>query len=533
MRRTTWRHTLFLLILAAGLTAVAAPQAQADPNAAPAAPAQGDAQAPAPAPAQSDTQAPAPAPTAVQPAEPLNITPTAPPQQAAGPELQQRMKTKVSVDFREAPIEDVIKSLAEQADIDIVKGPSVKGTVTAKLTDVPLDEAMESIFTVHGFGYTTSESIVRIVPKSELAQYMIRYQTKIYHIDYASIDAIQKAIKDMLSPQGKIAMNTETGHLCVTDTEDKIKMLDELIAQMDRETPQILVEARIYDVSCKAFLDFGFDWSAGTFTLFDPDTGLAVGGQTEPFARGDFTSTIKQAPKSSFGLRFGVLNDDVDIDATFHAAKDDVKAKLLASPKILVLNDEEASIKIVEEIPYQELTQTSGGGNIGTTKFKEVGVALLVTPHVTRDSKIRLTLAPKFSVQTGTVSLVIPTGLTAISSPQPIVDNREAMTQALIADGQTVVIGGLRKRDVLQEVSKIPVLGDIPILGELFKYKGEHAINSELIVFITPHIITDPSLVPSDAKKYEGMNGEFREPAAPKVMFDCGKPVNEAEDQND
>jgi len=531
MRRITWRHTLFLLILAAGLTVVAAPQAQgqqADANAVTPAPAQGDAQTPAPA--QGVAQPPAPAPTAVQPAEPLNITPAPPEQQAAGPELQQRMKTKVSVDFREAPIEDVIKSLAEQADIDIVKGPSVKGTVTAKLTDVPLDEAMESIFTVHGFGYTTSESIVRIVPKSELAQYMIRYQTKIYHIDYANIDAIQKAIKDMLSPQGKIAMNTETGHLCVTDTDDKIKMLDELIAQMDRETPQILVEAKIYDVSCSAFLDFGFDWSAGTFTLFDPDTGLAVGGKTEPFARGDFTSTIKQAPKSSFGFRFGVLNDDIDIDATFHAAKDDVKAKLLASPKILVLNDEEANIKIVSEIPYQELTQTSGGGNIGTTKFKEVGVALLVTPHVTRDNKIRLTLAPKFSAQTGTVSLVIPTGLTAISSPQPIVDTREAMTQALIADGQTVVIGGLRKRDVLQEVSKIPILGDVPILGTLFQFKGEHAVNSELIVFITPHIITDPSLVPSDAKKYERMNGEFREPTPPKVMFDCGTKVEEGQD---
>ena len=156
-------------------------------------------------------------------------------QQMAGPELLQRMKTRVSVDFREAPIEDVIKSLAQQANIDIVKGPSVTGSVTATLTDVPLEEAMESIFTVHGFGYTTSESIVRIVPKNEMAQYMIRLQTKVYHIDYADCEAVNKALKDVLSPQGKIAMNKETGHLCITDTDQKIEMIDKFIEEMDRE----------------------------------------------------------------------------------------------------------------------------------------------------------------------------------------------------------------------------------------------------------------------------------------------------------
>ena len=444
-------------------------------------------------------------------------------QQMAGPDLLKRMKARVSVDFREAPMEDVIKSLAQQADIDIVKGPSVTGSVTATLTDVPLDEAMDSIFTVHGFGYTTSESIVRIVPKSELAQYMIKFQTKVYHIDYADIDAMNKALKDMLSPQGKIAMNLKTGHLWITDTEQKIKMFDEVIEAMDRETPQILVEARIYDVSCSVFLDFGFDWSAGTVTVFDADTGAPIGGRTSPFATAGFASSITSSPKASAGLRLGVLNDDINIETTFSAARDDIKARLLANPKILVLNAQAASIKIVSEIPYQELTQTSGGGNIGTTKFKEVGVELLVTPQLARDGKIRLTLKPKFSVQTGTVSMAIPSGLSSISSPQPIVDTREAQTFALIRDGQTVVIGGLRKRDVVQEVSRVPLLSDIPLLGELFKFRGEKAVNSELIVFITPHLITEPALTPSDTRKLDTMNNDIREPTAPKVMFDSGK----------
>ena len=450
-------------------------------------------------------------------------------QQQAGPDLLRRMKTRVSVDFREAPMEDVIKSLAQQADIDIVKGPSVTGSVTATLTDVPLDEAMESIFTVHGFGYTTSESIVRIVPKNELAQYMIRMETKVYHIDYADIDAMNKALKDMLSPQGKIAMNAKTGHLCITDTDQRMKMIDEFIKVMDQETPQILVEARIYDVSCSIFLDLGIDWTAGTFTTVDPVTGLP-NSKTSPYAFATSGSSITEAPKATGLLRLGVLNGDTNLEARLKAARDDVKARLLANPKILVLNGQQADIKIVTEIPYQELTQTSGGGNIGTTKFKEVGVELMVTPQLTREDKIRLTLKPTFSVQTGTVALAIPSGLSSITSPQPIVDKREEQTFALIRSGQTVVIGGLRKRDVVQEISRIPLLSDIPLLGELFKIRGDKTVNSELIVFITPHIITDPSLVPSDARKLDDMNGDLRVPDGPKPLYDCGTRMIE-EDQ--
>lgn len=466
--------------------------------------------------------APAPLPSGMQPPE----------QPTASPELQRRMKTKISVDFREAPIEDVIKSLAEQADIDIVKGPAVTGTVTATLTDVSLDEAMESIFSVHGFGYTTSESIVRIIPKGELAQYIVKYRTKMYRIDYADIEELNTLVSGMLTDRGKIAMSKTTGHLCVTDTEDQIEMLDEFIAEMDRETPQILVEARIYDVSCSDYMDLGFDWFAGSFTLFDPTTGLptlydpATGSpivaNTEPYRSAGFGSGIGQAPKGNFGLQVGFLNDNVDISATFTAIKDKIKSRLLANPKILVLNDEEATIKIVEEIPYQELTQTSGGGNIGTTKFKEVGVELVVTPHVTREGKIRLLLNPMFSVQTGSVPIFIPTGTAqTISSAQPIVNTREAATQALIKDGDTVVIGGLRKKDIVREISKVPLVSDIPILGELFKFRGEKTVNSELIVFITPRLVVKPELSASDSRKLETTETELCEPEGPEPTADC------------
>jgi len=521
MKSIPWRTVVCVLVLAIGLVSPAAGQ-DANTPAAPTAPA-------AAAPEQRITES-QPAAEQQQVVEQQQAAMLQQQQQMAGPALLQRMKARVSVDFREAPMEDVIKSLAQQADIDIVKGPSVTGSVTATLTDVPLDEAMESIFTVHGYGYTTSESIVRIVPKSELAQYMIKLQTKVYHIDYADVETVNTALKGMLTPQGKIAMNKQTGHLCITDSEDKIKMLDEFIEEMDREIPQVLVEARIYDVQCSVFLDLGIDWTAGTFTTVDPVTGLPQ-SRTSPYAFGTSASSISQTPKATGVLRLGVLNGDTNLEARLTADRDDVKARLLANPKILVLNGEAADIKIVTEIPYQELTQTSGGGNIGTTKFKEVGVELQVTPQLTRDGKIRLSLKPTFSVQTGTVPLAIPAGLSAISSPQPIVDKREAQTFALIRDGQTVVIGGLRKRDVVQEISSVPLLSDIPLLGELFKFRGEKAVNSELIVFITPHIITDPAMTPSDTRKLDDMNADLREPEPPAPIFDCGTRMIEEEQE--
>ncbi len=448
---------------------------------------------------------------------------TAAGQQDPQSELDRRMKTPISVTFRAAPIEDVLKSFGEQANIDIVKSPAVTGEVTATLTDVPLDEAMSSILDVHGYGYKRTESVVLVVPKDQLVE-QIPLARRVYHIDYADLEALSKAVKDMLSAQGRIAVNTDTRHIAIIDTETQIAMFDKVIEDMDKETAQVLVESKIYDVSCEAYLDFGFDWSGGTMTVYDAETGLAVGGKTEPFTRSTFSSSIQQATKGVFGVRLGVLNDSVDIDGMFRAVKDTVKSRLLASPKILVLDGKQASIKIVSEIPYQELTQTSGGGNIGTTKFKDVGVTLTVTPTVVRDGKIRLKVIPEFSVQAGTVSISIPSGSSSISSAQPIVNTRSATTQTLVGDGQTVVIGGLRKKDVLRELSKVPLLGDIPVVGALFQYQGDKTINSELIVFITPRLIVKPELSPGDVRNLELMESELTEPDGPEPTQECSKP---------
>jgi type II secretory pathway component GspD/PulD (secretin) len=193
-------------------------------------------------------------------------------------------------------------------------------------------------------------------------------------------------------------------------------------------------------------------------------------------------------------------------------------AKLLANPRILVLDNETATFKAIEEIPYQQLQQ-GGYQSFGTTEFKEVGVELEVTPHLAKNGMVRLHIIPVFSVQVDSVEITtIGTGGASITSPQPVVDKREADTIALIRDGQTVVIGGLRKQTVTQLVTKVPLLSSIPVLGWLFTFEGEETVNSELVVFITPRIIKEPVLTETETQ-YLGAT-EIDSPEPPTVRID-------------
>ena len=212
---------------------------------------------------------------------------------------------------------------------------------------------------------------------------------------------------------------------------------------------------------------------------------------------GLFSGTTTNAETTGI-IRVGWLNSGIDIDAMLRAEHENLDAKLLANPRILVLDNEKADIKIISEIPYQELTETSAGGSIGTTSFREVGVELEVTPHLTRGEMIRLNLKPKFSIRTGNVEVGVGGPL-----PQPVVDRREATTTLLIKSGQTVVLGGLRKKEATKQINKIPLLGDLPLIGGLFRFEGEDTTTSELVVFVTPWLIENPELSPTELEQFK------------------------------
>ncbi len=428
--------------------------------------------------------------------------------------MEQRLMKKVSVDFRETSIDDVIKTLAEQANIDVIKSPDVTGTVTAKLTNVPLKEVLDNILAVHNYGYVISENVIRIAPADQIAQKAEKLESKIYRITYADVTEVEKALNKFKSAQGSISSNPGTSNIIVTDTESKIKAIDTFIQEVDRITPQILVEARIYDITNTDRLDLGVEWQAGRNTTYgegeastSDGQGLITGvgtnptaGKTSPFITGMFSGTAAKSKDTTGVLRLGFLNANADVDALIKAQGETIKAKLLANPRILVLDNQQAEIKIVSQIPYQQLNQGGGSSvSFGTTEFREVGVTLNVIPHLTRDGMVRLQLKPKFSVQTGSVNV----GTSTENYPQPVIDEREAATVLLIKDGQTVVLGGLRKKDVTKQIDKVPLLGDLPLLGGLFSFQGEQTVTSELVVFVTPRIVDTPVMSNAEQQQYK------------------------------
>jgi len=440
----------------------------------------------------------------------------------------EKMLKKISVDFRDTPIDDVIITIGKQVDLDIVKGPDVTGNVTATLTDVPLEEALKHILTAYGAGFVASENMIRIVPSSQLTEETEKMVSKVYRIYYADVREVEKVLAKAISKRGLISANPGTSNIMITDTESKIAAIDTFVEEMDRRTPQILVEARIYDISNTDSLDLGVEWNnLGRNTGYGQevisDSGPIVDmSRSDPYTNIGFTSGINKATNTTGRINFGILNEHMNIDTLITAAQGAGAAKLLANPRILVLDNVEASFNAITEIPYQRLQQ-GGYQSFGTTEFKEVGVTLKVTPHLTKDGLIWMHIIPSFSVQSGNIPIPLETsgtgsGGTIRTSPQPIVDKRNADTTTLVHDGDTVVIGGLRKEEITTETSKVPLLGDIPILGLLFRFEGEERRSSELVVFITPRLIEQSVLTEAESAYLEAT--EFIGPKLPTTKID-------------
>jgi len=302
-------------------------------------------------------------------------------------------------------------------------------------------------------------------------------------------------------------------------------------------TPQILVEVRIYDVTTNEDFDLGIEWNAGRNSTeretIDPDTGTYTGvlipdstsygvgmdakpGDTSASAgvRGTTRRTSTPFMAGSYdeltggSIRLGLLNDALDIDIAFNILHERGFAKLLANPRIMVLDNEEATFEIIREIPYLEVSQTEQGGSMSGYEFKEIGVKLVVTPHVTREGMVRLHIQPEFGVQVGTTT-------------PPTVDTRKVDTIALVKDKQTVVLGGLRKNETTLDTWKVPIFGDIPLLGGLFQSETESVETTELLIFITPRIIIEPTLSPSEQEQLR--DTEFTTPKKPTLWIERNK----------
>jgi type II secretory pathway component GspD/PulD (secretin) len=276
---------------------------------------------------------------------------------------------------------------------------------------------------------------------------------------------------------GKIEVDSKSNSLIICDTEENLKKILTKIRKADKTPEQIMIEVVILDVQLGDDTEIGVDWTK----FFEPERDLA------------YKQTLIPTTSITGGLLTLTKNN---IAGTVRALQEIRNVEILASPRILVASGEEAFIQTVEEIPYVELSQTSGGGAstyaISSTAFKEAGVTLKVKATVTDEQKILMAIEPEQSINTGEAGV----GATTV----PIVDKRKAKTTLIMEDGQVLVMGGLRKKEIRITKNQIPLLGDIPLVGFLFSYDKRDVKNSELLVLISPHV-NKGEPVPEDTMK--------------------------------
>ncbi|WP_436715202.1 secretin N-terminal domain-containing protein [Roseiconus lacunae] len=299
-------------------------------------------------------------------------------------------------------------------------------------------------------------------------------EVKVFRTQYVDPATLAEAVNALLSEQGRIAPIEMENKLIVSDLPENVARVAAAVQQLDQPRPQVRIWAMIYDCSTEDLDRLGINWNSSIAgTAVDAVTGVA--SQSAVLS----TVTSPLATGNNGMLTITSLNDQVDLEGVIQALRTADDSRLLADPNVVVMNHETAEIEIVTEVPYQQLTQGIDGGTIGTTEFREAGVTLNVIPHIADDGTIAMVVNPRFSLLTGYSE----------TDNAPIIDRRETNTTVRVADGQTIVLGGLRQRTRISEQTAVPVLGTIPGIGKLFKHRSASTRESELLVFITPQIV--------------------------------------------
>ncbi len=289
---------------------------------------------------------------------------------------------------------------------------------------------------------------------------------------------LKTVIEALSSEYGRIATDAKSNSLIICDTGENLEMILAEIRRVDKTPQQIMIEVVILDVQLDDDTEIGINWDILSDNRYNV-------GNRQNFTTSRLGSTIEDSTTignatafntTGLGGSLSVINNTIRNVVHLIQQKRDVE--ILASPRVMMLSGQSANIEAVDEIPYLVVTETAAGGQLQMYEFKNVGVKLQVTTTLTDGNDILLTVEAEQNVQVGTTT-------------PPRVDTRKAQTSLLLKDGQVVVLGGLRRQEKTKEVDQIPILGDLPIIGELFKSTNTVVKNSELVVFLSPHIYKD------------------------------------------
>ncbi|MFT3755025.1 MAG: type IV pilus secretin PilQ family protein [Pseudoxanthomonas sp.] len=435
----------------------------------------------------------------------------------------------VTFNFQDVPVRTVLQLIAEESGLNVVASDTVQGNVTLRLTNVPWDQALDIVLRAKGLDQRREGGVVWIAPQPELAKFEQDKEdariaienreeviTDYVQINYHSASAIFKALTEakgignqggggngnnqnengFLSPRGRLVADERTNTLMINDIPKKVAQMRELINVIDRPVDQVLIESRIVIATDTFARDLGARFGiAGTRT---GDRTQILGGNTADvvnIANGDdrvFPAAYNvNLPASGFtdntaaSIAYTLLGRNFSLDMELSAMQEEGRGEVVSNPRIVTANQREGLIKQGKEIGYVTISGGGGGGGTAATanvQFKEAVLELRVTPTITNDGRVFLNL----NVKKDEVSeLIQVTNYGTV----PVLDKREITTAVLVEDGQTVVIGGVYEFTDRTSLAKVPFLGDIPFLGNLFKKKGRQKDKAELLVFVTPKVL--------------------------------------------
>ncbi|MDP3804075.1 MAG: secretin N-terminal domain-containing protein [Candidatus Omnitrophota bacterium] len=432
----------------------------------------------------------------------------------------------ITVNFKGADIKTILAYISEVSGVDIVPAPDVKGIVDLNLTNKPWKVALDIILRNYGFAYEREGDIIRVVTVDKLK--MEELVTQTFNLNYGKSKDIVNSIKDIVTDRGKVMYDERTNTILVTDIPTNIYSVGQIIERLDKRTDQVLIEARIIETILDDSEKLGIDWNVkfsvsgakrpttipfeyfktpfsfkhGETNEYFPQvltaqpstTTVGTGGATTTDTAAEFPSSMGGAFGFPFAAKdqftFGTL-DFSEFKAVLEMIKQRSNTDIVSNPRIATLNNTEALINVGQTLNLPKYERNSSTGKMEITGYepKDLGIILKVTPHINDKGEIVVDLYPQISDLVRYDTLDKASGVVA-----PVFSTRQAKTQIMIRDGDTIFIGGLIKENDVDVKNKLPFLGDmfgdIPYLGLLFTKKEKVKKKVELIFFITVNLMT-------------------------------------------
>ncbi|HHW4678598.1 MAG TPA: type IV pilus secretin PilQ [Xylella sp.] len=447
------------------------------------------------------------------------ITPESVSKSAAKIAAQGYSGRPVTFNFQDVPVRTVLQLIADESNLNIVAADTVQGNVTLRLINVPWDQALEIVLRSKGLDKRRDDKVIWVAPQQELAKYEQEKEdariaienredliTDYVQINYHSATTIFKALTEakgmgggannsnnnsdngFLSPRGRLVADERTNTLMISDIPKKVADMRTLVQHIDRPVDQVLIEGRIVIATDSFVRDLGAKFGVGAASRFSDNTATigSTAGSSASATRGlnvDLGGPTFNNATSLPSLAYTLLGPKFNLDLELSALQQESRGEVISNPRIVTANQREGYIKQGKEIGYVTITGGLGGGQAtANVQFKEAVLELRVTPTITNDNRVFLNM----TVKKDEIDQIITI---ANFGTVPTLNKREINTAVLVDDGQTVVIGGVYEFSDRNSVSKVPFLGDVPFLGNLFKKRGKNKEKAELLIFVTPKVL--------------------------------------------